>query len=302
MPFILSTVVMALGYLPWLPSFLQQLRSVSGQISWILGASGTGVLNVVTDFFFNRSNLSEPDNTPMALLATGLSLAAIAFALWAPRRQPGYQLLAFWVCSPLALGLISEFYNHPITIARTMMVVQPELLILLALAVETQLARFSASRSNSIGLALSCLLLVALLVGSINSQVRANTTTLKEDWSAAAAYVATHQQPGDLILFNAYFTQMPFDYYYHQLPQSVEPVVAERGYQQQESVLFADLTPPYPGISSTSDLEQYGRVWLIVSHAPSENAAIPGNLSAHFQLIAEQRLVGVTVLLYATSA
>lgn len=302
LPFVLSGAAIVLGYLPWAPSFLHQLQSVPDQVSWILGASGTGVVNVITDFFFNHSNLSEPSNTLTALVATGLSLAAFAFALWAPRRHPAYPLLAFWVGCPLGLGLISEVYNHPITISRTMMVVQPELLILLALAVDTQMTRYIASRDNRIRLALSGLLLGALLVGSLGSQVRANTTTVKEDWSAAAAYVATHQQPGDLILFNAYFAQMPFDYYYHQLAQSAESSVAERGYLQQESVLYADLAPQYPGLRSASDFEQYGRVWLIVSHASSADAAIPPELAAHFQLVSKEPMVGVTVLLYTTSA
>jgi len=302
LPFILSVIAIVIGYLPWAPSFIYQLRSVPGEVSWILGSSGTGVINVITDFFFNHSNLSLPSSAPLALAETGLSLAAFAFAFWAPRRHPAYPLLAFWVGGPLGLGLLSEFVDHPITISRTMLIAQPEVLILLALAVDMQIARYLVSHERYVRLALSGLLLTALLLGNINSQVRANTTTLKEDWSTAAAYVAAHQQPGDLILFNAYFVQMPFDYYYHQLAQSAEPTVVERGYQQQESVLFTHLTPLYPGLSSASDFEQYGRVWLIASHMPSAKAAIPAELAAHFHLISERRLVGVTVLLFATSA
>ena len=300
-PFVASMVALLLGYAPWLPSFVQQIRGVASLTAWIGGASGAGIVNVLTDFFFNRSNLSEPTGTLVGWLATGVSLITVAFALWAPRRHPFYPLLALWVGCPLGLGLISEFYSHPITIARTMMVVQPELLLLLALAVDMQLTRYTPRFSARAGLFVTGLLLTALLVGNIGAQITANTATIKEDWHGAASFVAAHQQPGDLLLFNAYYGQMPFDYYYHQQAAGVEPVVMERGYLSEESLLYADLSQGGAGLRTAQELESYGRVWLIVSHAPSPGSAAPAFLTSNYHLVSEQRLVGVTVLLYLKS-
>lgn len=301
LPFILSTLGIAVGYLPWVPSFFEQMRSVNGLIAWIDGSSGIGAINVLTDFFFNLSNVNQPSTTTLGIIAAGLSLAVTAFALWTPRHHPAYAILAYWVCVPLGLGLLSEFYNHPITIARTMMVVLPELFILIALATE-ELAVHWSSVTARVELALVGLLLLALLAGNVGALTKANTTIVKEDWNGAASYVASRQQSGDLILFNAYFAQMPFDYYYHQKERSTEQLVAERGYRLQESLLYTNLAQGGQGLISTRELQSYGRVWLIVSHMPSLNSAIPAELSANYELVGQRQLVGITVLLYQTSA
>ena len=301
LPFVLSTLGIAVGYLPWVPSFFEQMRSVNGLIAWIDGSSGIGAINVLTDFFFNLSNLNEPSTTTLGIVAAGLSLAVTAFALWTPRYHAAYPLLAFWVCAPLGLGLLSEFYNHPITIARTLMVVEPELFLLIALAIEELVVHWDSVAAR-VELALTSLLLIALLAGNVGAVARANTSIVKENWSGAASYVASRQQSGDLILFNAFFTQMPFDYYYHQREQSTEQVVVERGYQLQESLLYANLAQGGAGLTANSELQRYGRVWLIVSHAPSVKAAIPTELSSNYELIAQQQFVGITVLLYQTTA
>ncbi len=299
-PFIVSTGAVLVGYLFWLPSFVGQLRALGGLTAWINSATGTGVLNSLTDFYFNQTNLSEASGTLVAILAIGVSIALTAYALWVPRRSAWYTLLALWVCCPLALGLLSEFFNHPITIARAMMVVQPALLLLLAMAIDRQIAEMAASGFQRVSAVVLGLLLAALVWGNVTAQVTANTTTVKEDWRGAAAIVSTHQQPGDLILFNAYFSQMPFDYYYHQTAQAEQRAVAERGYLLEESLLYADLTPGVQGVQSAAELESYGRVWLIESHVSAPGA--PPGLATHFRLVSEQQLTGVTVYLYVKSA
>jgi hypothetical protein len=238
----------------------------------------------------------------MGIGVTAVSVALTAYALWVPRRHESYPLLALWVCCPLALGLISEFFNHPITIARTMMLGEPALLILLAMAAQIQISQFSVTVGQRISTVALGLLLIALVWGNVAAQATANTSTVKEDWRGAATYVATHQQPGDLILFNAYFSQMPFDYYYQQSAAGAEHTVAERGYLLEESLLYADLTPAEHGLQSENELNSYGRVWLVLSHASSASNAIPPQLARHFRLVSSHQLVGVTLLLYLKSA
>ncbi len=301
LPFLAATIAVIVGYLPWLPLMLRQIQAVGGLTAWVADAYGTGLLSTLTDFFFNQTNLSLATGSLMALSLRGFSVLLTAFALFAPRRNAWYPLLAIWVTCPLGLGLITEFFNHPITIARTMMVAQPALLLLLALAVDTQIPRLPATLGESINLAVVGLALLALLAGNVSALVTADTQTIKEDWRGAAALVAAQRQPGDLIAFNSYFTQMPFDYYFHQQAQGMDDAVAERGYVLQESLLYANLAPSGQGIQSASEFERYGRVWLIVSHVPAQGVATPPELMAHYHLIGQRQLVGVTVLLFLKS-
>ena len=44
----------------------------------------------------------------------------------------------------------------------------------------------------------------------------------KEEWDKAAAYVAQQVAPGDVILFNATWVQIPFEYYFRRYNTGVE--------------------------------------------------------------------------------
>ena len=78
----------------------------------------------------------------------------------------------------------------------------------------------------------------------------------------------------------------------------------ERGYQTEESLLFANLAPPGPGILSGPELAGYARVWLVLSHVDTRTsgAAVPPWLAQHDHLVRQQHFVGVTVQLYQVSA
>jgi mannosyltransferase len=295
--FALSGIVLFLGYLPWLPMLWQQLSAASGATAWISDAVGTGLISVLSDLFFNRTNLLQPDAGTMAVLANTWSLVILAAVLWLPRRASAYPLLAIWACWPLILGMIAGWLNHPILIARTMMVVQPALFLLLALSADVLWRRRRNSRlSWSLLLALALCFAIFLTTNTL-AQVASWSTTLKEDWRGAAKLVATNQSPGDLVLFNAYFVQMPFDYYYHQ-DGALQGSIVERGYQTEETLLFADLIPPDSGVRSGSDLSGYAHVWLIVSHSGGADETVISGLSSHYEAVRQWQYPGITVQLY----
>jgi uncharacterized membrane protein len=135
-PFVVSSLVLLLGYLPWLPAFWRQLVQIGGLTAWIGTATGSGLTHVLTDLLFNRTNLSQPDVGLSAALSEVLSLVLVAAALWLPRRRPAFPLLALWLGWPCALGVAARLLGHPILIARNIMVVQPALFVLLAMAVD----------------------------------------------------------------------------------------------------------------------------------------------------------------------
>jgi len=298
-PFVLSGFALCLAYLPWLPAFWQQLGHIGGLTAWIAGANGSGVIGVFRDLFFNRTNLAKPDSGLVAMVLGVLSLGFVAIAFWLPRRAPAYPLLAFWLGWPCILGIATEILNHPMLIARNVMVVQPALFLLLALAAEAIWEPYAQGRPVPVRLVLLVICLGIFIVTNIQAQAVSWSTTVKEDWRSAAALVAANEHDGDLVLFNAYFTQMPFDYYYHRDIGLREPVVVERGYQLEESLLYADLAQTSPGMVSGPDMSGYAHVWLVLSHAGvPDNAAVPPWIAAHYQFVREWRFVGITVRLY----
>lgn len=295
--FVLSGLVLFLGYLPWLPVLWQQLFVGGGVLAWIGGANGSGLMGVLADLFFNRSNLLQPDAGPSAMLANTLSLVLLAAALWLPRRASVYPFLAIWLCWPLLLGIIAGWLNHPILIARTMMVVQPALFLLLALAAEVYWPRRRTSRLPWSRLMALGLCIGIFLTTNTVAQAAGWRTTLKEDWRGAARLVATNQQPGDLVLFNAYFTQMPFDYYFHQ-DSGPQTAVNERGFQTDEALLFANLIPPGSSLRSAADVSGYAHVWLILSHSGTPDDAFLPRLSSHYVAVRQWRYPGIIVQLF----
>src|SRR2546423_2530208 len=306
-PFVLSSLVLVLGYLPWLPAFWRQLVQIGGLTAWIGTATGTGLTHVLTDLLFNRTNLSQADVGPSAVLTEAVSLVLVAAALWLPRRRPAYPLLALWLGWPCALGVAAGLLGHPILIARNIMVVQPALFVLLAMALDDVWMSRRGSRLALLRRAPVVLCLGLFVAANLHAQMLSWTSTLKEDWRGAAALVAAHRQSGDLVLFNAYFTQMPFDYYFLadvRADRAVRAPVTERGYQTDESLLFANLAPPGPGIQSGPELAAYARVWLVLSHDDTRTtgAAVPPWLAQHDHLVHQQHFVGVTVQLYQVSA
>jgi hypothetical protein len=298
MPFVISGAALFLGYLPWLPSLWRQMFVFGSLTSWVSTANGSGLAGALTDLFFNRSNLLLPDTGTLATLATIGSVAVAAAALWIPRRSPAYPLPAYWFGWPCALELVAEFLNHPLVIARTLMVAQPALFLLLALAADVVWKPWLDGKARWPRLITPAVLLGVFVMMNISAQITSWNTPLKEDWRGVAALVAAQQRKGDLLLFNAYFAQMPFDYYFDAGQQS-HPDIVERGYQTEESLLYANLTPPGTGMVSGPELSGFARVWVVLSHAGApDNQAVPPWLVAHDQLVKDWQFVGVTVRLY----
>ncbi|WIG59804.1 MAG: hypothetical protein OJF49_002551 [Ktedonobacterales bacterium] len=300
-PFLLCCGLIVLGYLPWMPAFWRQAIALGGLTNWISGANGSGFFGSLSDLLFNRSNLGLPGDGPLAILFGACSLLLLLLAFWLPRRTPAYPLLAYWLGWPCLLAFAADLMNRPIVIARTLMVVQPALFLLLALAADITLTAWAARRRQRISFFLLTGCLAVLLIANLAALTTTWRAPVKEDWRAAATFVATHEHPGALILFNAYFTQMPFDYYYSQQPTSAAGVV-ERGYNTQESLLFADPAQTSLPIRPGPDTSGYEQVWLVLSHTgTSDDAATPPWLFSQYRLAGTWHYTGgVTIRLFQT--
>ncbi|MCE7982265.1 MAG: hypothetical protein DYG89_13800 [Caldilinea sp. CFX5] len=118
----------------------------------------------------------------------------------------------------------------------------------------------------------------------------------KEDWAEAAAYVADEIQPGEMILFNATWVQLPFQYYFRHYEQDVPlrglPVdLFDRGVLEPK-MTEADL--PY----MRNLLADQQSVWLVYSHDwyTDPDGIIPRELQAQMTLVERREFVGLQVM------
>lgn len=120
----------------------------------------------------------------------------------------------------------------------------------------------------------------------------------KEAWREAAAYVAQHVDDQDLILFNATWVQIPFDYYF----RTYERTVAEHGVPVDlfdRGVLEPKMTrADLPRLRTL--IRGRERVWLIYSHAwyTDPDGIIPAALDQELDMLEQHRFFGLEVRLY----
>lgn len=120
----------------------------------------------------------------------------------------------------------------------------------------------------------------------------------KEEWDKAAAYVAEHVEPDDLILFNATWVQIPFDFYFRTYGRPVVkhgvPVdLFDRGILEPK-MAESDL----PRLRAL--IRGRERVWLIYSHNwyTDPQGLIPMALGQELELLIYKDFFGLQVRLY----
>jgi hypothetical protein len=125
----------------------------------------------------------------------------------------------------------------------------------------------------------------------------------KEQWDDAALYVAERVREGDLLLFNATWVQIPFDYYFDRLDKQVEkrgvPVdLFDRGILEPK-MAESDL----PRLRTL--IRDRSRVWLIYSHDwyTDPHRLIPRALDQDgMRLVGRQVFYGLQVYTYVAQA
>lgn len=259
---------------PWAWPFVVQSIGVDRQF-WLLPPDA----GAVWDAFRNFSFAFLPDDLPFQVgwmvLYTGLAL----FGGRRLRRSSAAWLLGGLLIVPIAIALLVSL-RRPIFRDSTLIWITLPYYALIAAGVRgigdgiwrmrdggyAQQSRFFklSATGASPGQAVQIGLLAIILFLSGLSLNGYYFWFEKEGWDEAAAYVAENVQPDDLILFNASWVQIPFEYYYRHYALETElrglPVdLFDRGV----------LEPPMePGdIPRLHDLvDGRHRVWLVYSH------------------------------------
>jgi mannosyltransferase len=255
--YLVTMTGVGLLWLPWLPILSHQASGVI-QRFWTSAPSpgfvGTTILDFLNAFpppTANVAGLGIPLGSLGLWLLLPLSGFVVAGLLRGPRQ---YRLLFFASFAlPLAIDLGLSLWR-PIFEERVLLYTTVGAIMLIASAI-------AAARSLPVNL----LLLAPVLWLNVVSLNNYDVSFRKELWETSAEFVAGHAQSGDLILFNATWTQLPFDYYYRRVhgPPLVEhglPVdLFDRG------VLEPPMLPSdVPTVARLTAGKQH--VWVLLSH------------------------------------
>jgi 4-amino-4-deoxy-L-arabinose transferase-like glycosyltransferase len=255
-PFLATQVGAGALWLPWVPVLIHQTAGVA-QRFWIWPPSPGDVLGTT----YNLVNAFAPDRLdilglavpylPIAAAALLFSVLAVtgAFAGW---RRCSPLFLAILLV-PIGLNLALSLW-HPIYEERVLLYTGVGALFLVGSGIAA--IPTPVGRSAALGLALLCNLV------SLNNY---DLTFQKEQWQAAAAFLAAAARPGDLVLFNATWAQLPFDYYFR---RETGPDLVEHGLPVD--LFDRDVLEPamLPSDVPTIARLTAGRadVWVLLSH------------------------------------
>lgn len=271
---------------PWIRPFIQQAAAVDERF-WMPAPTWQGVLQVMKTFI----NASAPlpagmATTIWALFGAGLILGLVYY------RQKGSQLafLAALFAVPILAELLVSI-RRPIFFDRTLIWVTIPLFLLLASGIAQLKYRFLMIGALGI--------LAAINLFSASDYYRFYQ---KEDWATPAGYVANFAQPGDLVLFNSNFVEVPFNYYFESYESLYSIQVKKLGFPRDlltDRILEPEMTASeIPALLSLT--QDHPRIWLVYSHNDYTDPAglIPQTLAAQMKLTRTRDFNGGRVQLY----
>jgi len=267
----------------WLPAFLAQAGRVYREF-WLPAPTWRSVVDLLGNFL--SAHLPR-QQMPWLDVVWVVFAASLALGVAALRRRPAVLALLLTLFLTPLVGELLLSLRRPLFYDQTLIWVTIPLYVLLA-------AGIAALRRRPYILALAAILVAANVVSLREYYVHYG----KQGWREAAAYVSQQARPGDLILFNASWTQIPFDFYYR-----------ETGKPLSEHGLPADLFDR--GIlepkMAPEDLPRLGelirdreRVWLVYSHDwyTDPQGLIPAALTRALTPVERHTYEGLEVRLY----
>jgi uncharacterized membrane protein len=292
---LIAQVAVLLLWSPWLPSLLSQASDVYRRF-WLPEPTLGTVVSIIGAFLCDSSPLPFLSTV---LLDAGLAVLALLGLGKLRRRSASAALLGVVFLTPFVGQWFVSLWR-PILYARTLIWASIPLYLMMAAGV----AWLSIdSPLETVSQAATLVVVTAVVVTSGAALCNYYATFEKEAWDEAAALVAGRIEPGDLLLFNAAWGQIPFDYYFDQMyNRSSEPVVVEHGLP----VDLFDRGVLEPKMEE-EDLPRLRRlvagrrrVWLVYSHQWYTDPAglIPSALAKLLDLEQQWTFDGLQVRLY----
>jgi mannosyltransferase len=267
---------------PWLVAFYYQAIGVAGDF-WIQPPT----VGTVTDALKTFLMAYLPDQIRwQGLLFAGFG-GALILAFFAYQRKLGHFLfLAALFLTPF-VGELLVSLRRPIFYDRTLIWCTIPLYVLIAAGISQLRYR-------------PYILTAVVIFTTIGWLSISNFfhTFEKERWDQAAAYVGERIQKGDIIIFNAGWTEIPFDYYFARYNHPAgEYGAPETMFDQgvlEPRMTEADL----PRLRSI--ISGRPRVWLVYSHNwwTDPQSLVQDTLSKNMRLLGMKNFHGMQIQLY----
>jgi mannosyltransferase len=276
--------VSLLCFWPWMRT-AWQLSGVTPSWRPSLGLAGM-LMSCLEAFTLRDVPLAGGLKVAMAAALGVVALVGLSFARANPARWPSANVkplpnlfTALVLVVPFTAVYVLSFRLEIFAVYYLIIIVAPFLLALAA-----GVAAIGSVRRWAGPITLAVVLL-AFSYGLIHNWT---PDSRKEEWRAAASYVASHARTGDAVLCHAEYVWIPFSYYFRGgLP------------------LFAPFGGPVGGRAEVAErlesLASYDIVWLVQSHIDQvdPNREVEGWLEATFPEVTEQYPPGVEVKGYA---
>jgi len=208
-----------------------------------------------------------------------LFAAACLGAFWMPRDERRAFLLAALLAIAPFVAVIVLYRVKPLLFPRYMIVTLPGIVLMVAAAAR-RLPRLLAAAWLLVTLSVS-------LWGTV-SYFRQDFLP-NDDWRSASAFVLSHRQPGDLVVFYTWQGTLAYHYYWWQTDHSAPRVDPNDLYYSG----IADLVQSQP--------KDAKHVWVLLDHFggsdPSE-AYVRGWFSQHYNVVSETEFRGIAVVEY----
>ncbi len=271
----------------WLRPFVIQSRGVYAEF-WLPAPTWGKIAETLKNFL----SAFLPNDLGWGHMLWGLYVALFGLRIRAWRERPPVLLFLLAFLSLPFLGELAISLKRPIFYDRTLIWTTIPLYLILAAGIR-QLRR----RSWRVAI----LLVLAAINGLSARQYFVHFE--KEQWEQAAIYVAQSAHKDDLVLFNATWVQIPFDYYFERIEErALGAPLARHGVPVD---LFArGILEPKMSASDLPRLraliKERERVWLIYSHQwyTDPERLIPLALERELVMRDRRDFRGVQVRLY----
>ncbi|MBC7224409.1 MAG: glycosyltransferase family 39 protein [Anaerolineae bacterium] len=270
-------VAAALPVLAWgVPLFLSDYES--GHPFYSLGAMARAML-----FIFVGGVGGMPGRWAL-VPSLFLALTGSVLGLGERATRGAAVRVLIWLLLPL-LTLAAISLRVPLFTERYLIWTAPAWYLLLGMGVERVAA--AARGIGARALALACL--GAVLATAVFPLWTQSHVPLKSDFRGAAAYVAAHREPGDLVLFQMPHVRRTFQYYFRQPYRWAEGPYTNYGQPPEEVARHLD------GLTAG-----YRRVWLVLSEPEmwDRRGLTRRWLEEHGQVVARQSFARVEVICY----
>jgi mannosyltransferase len=271
---------------PWIFAFIQQTSRVYQEF-WIPKPSWDTVIQALKSFLNEYTPGHDSQVTMIWILyALVLGLGLVHYL----KKFSQFVFLAALFAIPF-LGELIVSIRRPIFYDRTLIWTTIPLFLVLAAGIAQLRFRL-------------LIIMVLGFLGTVNLFSTGDYYRFmqKEEWNNAAGYVANFVEKDDLILFNATWVQIPFDYYFKTYEDQYFLQVEKHGVPVDmfdSGILEPKMTDSdIPRLISL--LSGRKRVWLVYSHNwyTDPKGLIPQTLASEMKLIQKRDFYGGQVQLY----